>query len=74
MKQEDGVSIAGLGISGAGKSSVLSALSAMLKCTFFAEPEDNVWPPAVTEWDLNGCFATLSPYSLYHHKKETKGI
>lgn len=56
----NGLFIAGLGLPGSGKSSVLGALANRLDCTFYAEPEEAAWPPAVTDRALNGCFSAIT--------------
>jgi hypothetical protein len=52
--------IALAGLPSAGKSTTARALAAQLSCPVFVEPEEELWPPAVSERDRAGCFTALT--------------
>ena len=61
----NGVFIAGMGLPGSGKSSVLSAVADLLtrngkQATLHREPEESEWPAAVTNRSVGGCITALT--------------
>lgn len=57
--------IVGMGLPGAGKSTVFAALASLLSrdvknLTLMREPEEDHWPPAVTEREKTGYFGALT--------------
>jgi hypothetical protein len=52
--------IALAGLPSAGKSTTAKALAGQLGCPVFIEPEEELWPPAVSDRNRSGCFTALS--------------
>lgn len=55
-----GLVIAGLGIPGSGKSSVMKELAKQLNCEVFFEPEDSEWPSFIGDRQVSGYFTAIS--------------
>jgi len=83
VKKIDGVFIAGLGIPGSGKSSVMKELAKLMECEIFLEPEEELWSDAVKERDTCGYFTSITwfrsirvpyLYSAYKLKQLGKNV
>ncbi|TXN72848.1 ATP-binding protein [Methylobacterium sp. WL6] len=59
MKRDSGKLVAGVGLPGSGKTSVLSATAKLLGCNSFLEPEENGWDRAVMQRDVYGLIGAL---------------
>jgi hypothetical protein len=58
--QQRGLLIAGVGLPGVGKSTLLAALAARNGWQRFAEPEEMFWPQAARDHSLAGVFTALT--------------
>lgn len=54
--------IAGIGIPGCGKSTIMRLLAEELSCKCFLEPEESVWPSIIRERDRFGYFNSIHAF------------